>query len=269
MKLPSTKTLTVNVACFLALAWLYGGDLLDAVRAHGAEVSAFLEPPRLAWPAVVLAATLGVLGVVAWGLWRGRGEDFKGYRLLPILLVCSLFVDLVFSENQVPLLPEDVATLSLSHFQEQAQALASEKAVPADPAVLRPLLEELGAPPYLVRGARVASWSLQVRENCEGPIREAPGAQVGTILYCVAPGREVAWATLVGLPAGERFGTPSVLAEEGEPRFVVVQASPPPPSPEEAAAMAGTESFLEPPDPREEPDAAAPDAGIVAPSPLP
>ncbi len=269
MKLPSTKTLTVNVACLLALMWLYGGDLLDAIRAQGAEVSAFLSPPRLAWPAGVLAATLGVLGVGVWGLWRGRGEGFKGYRLLPILLVCALFVDLLFSEDQVPLLPEDVATLSLGHFQEQAQALASEKAVPSDPEVLRPLLEELGAPPYLIRGTRVSSWSLQVRENCEGPIREAPGAQAGTILYCVAPGREVAWATLVGLPSGVRFGTPAVLAEEGEPRFVVVQASPPPPSPEEAAAMAGTEAFLAPPEPGESTDSVSLDAGVVAPSPLP
>jgi hypothetical protein len=233
MKLPSTKTLVANVACLVVLGWLYGGDLMDALQARGAEVSAFLEPPRVGWPAGVLVATVGVLGVVAWGLWRGRGEDFKGYRLLPILLVSALFVDLMFSESQLPMPPTDVAVLSLRHFQQQAQALASEKAVPADPAVLRPLLDELGEPPYLVRGTRVGAWSLQVRENCEGPIAEAPGAQVGTLLYCVSPGRERAWITLVGLEAGARFGVPVVLSVGGEPHYALVRTVGPEPSVEE------------------------------------
>jgi hypothetical protein len=228
MKLPPARTLAANGACLLALTWLYGGELLDALRARDAEVSAFLEPPGVAWPAGVLAVTVGVLGVVAWGLGRQRGEDFKGYRLLPILLVSALFLELTFFESQVPLRPEDVAIASLRHFQERAQALASEEAVPTEPAVLRPLLEELGPPPYLVRGRPVSAWSLLVRENCAGPLREAPGVQVGTLLYCVAPGREVAWATLVALPEGERFGTPAVLAVAGEPLFALIHAGSPP-----------------------------------------
>jgi hypothetical protein len=225
MKLPSTKTLVSNVACLVALGWIYGGDLTDALQARGAEVSAFLAPPRVGWPAGVLVATVGVLGVVAWGLWRGRGEDFKGYRLLPILLVSALFMDLAFSESQLPMPSTDVAVLSLRHFQQQAQALATEQAVPADPAVLRALLDELGEPPYLVRGTRAGAWSLQVRENCEGPIAEAPGTQAGTLLYCVSPGREQAWITLVGLRAGERFGAPAVLSVGGEPHVALVRTA--------------------------------------------
>lgn len=226
MKLPSLKTLLSNLACLLALTWLYGGDLLDALRARSAEVAALLAPPPVVWPAVVLAATAGVLGVVLWGGARGHGEDFKGYRLLPILLVTALFFDLVLQESEVPLRPEDVAAMSLSHFQTRAQALVNGRTVPSEPAVLRALVEELGQPPYLVRGSRAQAWSLQVRQECQGPVNEAPGLEVGTLIYCVAPGREAAWVTLVGLPAGERFGHPAVLSVDGEPRVALVQPLP-------------------------------------------
>jgi hypothetical protein len=256
MTLPSRKTLAANALCLLALAWLYGGDLTDALRARGAEVSALLALPPLLWPAVVLGATAITLAVGAWGLWRGRGEGFKGYRLLPILLVCALFVDLVLAEGQMPLRPEDVALLSLQRFRLQAQALASGRTVPSEPARHQPLLQELGQPPYLVRGTRLQAWALQVRQDCEGPIREAPGVQAGTFLYCVARDRTVAWVTLVGLPAGERFGPPSVLSLEGEPVVEQVQ----PPLPEE-----------EIPPPQEEASSAQPPpsaAGLPGPGPV-
>jgi hypothetical protein len=271
MKLPSPKTLLANAVCLLALAWLYGGDLLDAVRARSAEVSAFLAPPPVVWPAVVLAATVGVLGVVLWGLVRGRGEDFKGYRLLPILLVTALFLDLVLMEKQVPLRPEDVAAMSLGHFQEQAQARVSGRSVPSDPAVLHPLVKELGQPPYLVRGSRAEAWSLQVRQECQGPVKEAPGLEVGTLIYCVSPGKETAWVTLVGLPAGERFGSPAVFSVDGEPHVAVVQPILPE---EEEAGSPPEEPFREPPGtpaPLEPAPEAAPsvDGGGLAPAPTP
>ncbi|HYO57217.1 hypothetical protein [Archangium sp.] len=239
MKLPPFKTLLANAVCLLTLAWLYGGELLDALRARSAEVSAFLAPPPVVWPAVVLAATVGVLGVVLWGVVRGQGEGFKGYRLLPILLVSALFFDLVLAENQAPLRPEDVATLALRQFQDKAQALSDGRTVPADPEVLQSLLAELGPPPYLIRGARAGAWSLQVRQACQGPVREAPGLAVGTLIYCVAPGRERAWVSLIGLPEGERFGLPTVLSVDGEP-YVAVVAVPPAPFPENPVAPAST-----------------------------
>jgi hypothetical protein len=264
MKLPPPKTLLANVLCLLALGWLYGGELLDAVRARSAEVSAFLAPPSLVWPAVVLAATGGGLGVLLWGMWRGQGVGFKGYRLLPILLVSALFFDLALAESRVPLRPEDVASLSLSQFQERARALANGRTVPTDPAVLRPLLDALGPPPYLVRGARARAWSLQVRQDCQGPIREAPGLEVGTLLYCVAPGRERAWITLVGLPAGERFGQPAVLSVDGEPQVAVVQ----PVRPEEGVEAASEAPFgVVPEAPSPEGAEESSDAGRMAPAP--
>lgn len=267
MKLPSPKTVVANVICLVVLLWLYGGDLLDGLRARSAEVSAFLELPQLAWPSVVLVATVGVLGVVLWGVGRERPEGFKGYRLLPILLVCALFVDLILLENQVPLSPEDVALMSLDQFEQRAQTLAKGPSVPTDPALLRTVLEELGQPPYLVRGTRAPAWSLQVRENCDGPVREAPGLEVGTFIYCVAPDRKTAWVSLVGLPVGERFGRPAVVTEDGDTHVGIIQ----PALPEQQAAE-GTPAgpFQAPPEPST--PAVTPestDAGGVAPAPNP
>jgi hypothetical protein len=264
MKLPSPKTVVANAACLLVLLWLYGGDLLDGVRAQSADVSAFLTPPRVTWPVVVLVITLGVLGVVLWGLLRERPEGFKGYRLLPIVLVCALFVDLVLMESQVPLGAEDVALMSLSQFEQRAQSLVNGPTVPSNPAVLRPVLEQMGQPPYLVRGARAEAWSLQVRENCDGPVREAPGLEVGTFIYCVTPDRKLAWVTLVGLPVGERFGRPAVITEDGEPHVAIVQ----PVLPEQETAEGTPQGpFQRPPEPAFAPESR--DAGGMAPAPDP
>jgi len=222
---PSGKTLLINGACLLLVAWLYGGDLSDAIRARDAEVSAFSALPPLIPPAVVLVLGTFALGVVVWGMLRRRGDDFKGYRLLPILLVGGLFMDLVFAERRSPLSPTDVASMSLQQFHGMAQELATPEAVPAEPAVLHRLLEGLGRPPYLVRGQPATEYTLQVRQDCEGPVRSAAGLQPGTFIYCVAPERKGAWITLVGLPAEQRFGLPDVLSVNGETRFLVVQPS--------------------------------------------
>lgn len=224
MKLPSRKTVLANLLSLGAIAWIYGGDLMDALRARDAEVAAFTALPSPVRPALVLALGVLATGVAAWGLARGREEGFKGYRLLPILLVGALFVDLVAAEKRVPLDSTDLASGALLRFHQQAQELVSESAVPDDPRVLQPLLGELGRPPYLVRGEPLEAYTLQVRKDCEGPVREAPaGVRPGTLLYCVAPERRGAWVTLVGLPAGERFGLPSMLSARGEVRFVLVQ----------------------------------------------
>jgi hypothetical protein len=245
MTLPSRKTLLGNALSLAALAWIYGGDLSDALRARGAEVSALTALPSPVGPAVVLALAAIATAVVIGGLARGRGEGFKGYRLLPILLVGSLFVDLVLAESRVPLASLDIASMSLQRFHQLAQALATEQAVPDDPRVLQPLLEELGRPPYLVHGEPVEAYALQVRKDCEGPVREAPGVRPGTLLYCVAPERKGAWVTLVGLPAERRFGEPAVLSAGGEPRFLLVRPLPrdeEPPGAFRDEADAGTSS---------------------------
>ncbi|ATB27903.1 hypothetical protein [Melittangium boletus] len=260
MTLPSRQTLLLNLGCLLALLWLYGGDLWDGLRARSSEVSAFLAPPPVLWPAVVLGVLLVLVGVGLWGMATGRAEGFKGYRLLPILLVCALFFDLVLAEGQVPLDSETVASLSLRQFQEKAQVLVRNGKVPTSPDVLRPVVEELGQPPYLVRGERARAWSLQVRRDCSGPVQEAPGMEVGTLLYCVASGGERAWVSLVGLPAGSRFGMPAVYATEGKPYGVVIEEVPPEEPPEEG---------LLPFEGREEPPPASSDSGLSAPAPTP
>jgi hypothetical protein len=265
MTLPSRKILLANAGCLALLAWLYGGDVSDALQARSAEVSAFTELPSMVRPSVVLVLGALALGAALWGLLTRRGDDYKGYRLLPIVLVGALFVDLVFAERRTPLGSLDLASLALRSFQEQAQELATTSAVPANPAVLSPLLEKLGRPPYLVRGQPLSQYTLQVREGCTGPVGSAPGLQPGTFIYCVAPGRKGAWITLVGLPAGRRFGLPEVISANDEPRFVVVEPviredsgdgelSPPPPfregaPPEEgvpAASSGGMDARPEP-----------------------
>lgn len=223
MKGPSRKTLLANGAALVLLAWLYGGDLADALRARSAETAAFAQLPPLLLPGAVLAVAAGALGGAVWGLLRRRGEDYKGYRLLPLVLVGALFVDLVSAERRVPLGSWDMASLALQHFAGQAQAQATAGNVPADPRVLGALLKDLGAPPYLIRGEPVPAYTLQVRENCEGPVRSVSGLLPGTLLYCVAPERQGAWVTLVGLPAERRFGPPEVLSQAGETRFLLVQ----------------------------------------------
>jgi hypothetical protein len=222
MTRPARKAWLANATCLALLAWLYGGDLRDALQARTAEVAAFEQLPSTLRPAAVLALTAAALAAALYGLARGRGADFRGYRLLPIVLVTALFLDLLFAEREVPVSSAASAGYALQHFAEAARGLATDSAVPPDAARLRPLVEALGRPPYLVRGAPVAAYGLQVRQDCDGPVTEAPGAQVGTLLYCVAPRGEGAWVTLVALPTERRFGAPQVLSAGGRPRVAVV-----------------------------------------------
>lgn len=238
MTLPSRKTLLGNVLSLAAIAWIYGGDLSDAVRARTAEVSALVELPSPVRPTVVLSLAALALGVVVLGgIARGKAEGFKGYRLLPILLVGALFADLVLAESRIPIDSTDMASMSLQRFQKLAQELSTRDAVVDDPRILQPFLEEMGRPPYLVRGEPMTAYTLQVRKDCEGPVRDAPGVRPGTVLYCVAPERKAAWVTVVGLSGETRFGSPEMLSVRGEVRFLLVQPAIPdeaPPEPGDA-----------------------------------
>lgn len=260
MTLPSRKTLLGNLLSLAALAWIYGGDLADAVRARSADVSALVELPSPVRPAVVLCLAALALGVViVGGLARGRADDFKGYRLLPILLVGALFFDLMLAESRIPIESTDAASMALQRFQKLAQEQSTLDAVVEDPRVLQSFLEQLGRPPYLVRGEQLPGYTLQVRKDCEGPVQEAPGVRPGTLLYCVAPERKGAWVTLVGLSAETRFGPPEVLSVGGQTRFLLVQPALGEESPEpgtafrdaeppsaDVAADAGSTSSLQP-----------------------
>ncbi|RKH42905.1 hypothetical protein [Corallococcus sicarius] len=220
---PTRRTLVTNLLCLGALGWLYGGDLANALRIRAAEVSSFASPPSAPRAGVVLGLTVVALVVFAMGLLRKQPEGFKGYRLLPILLVGALFVDLVVAEGTAPLDAPERATVALQHFQEGAQRLATLEAVPSEARVLQPLVDTLGPAPYQVHGVPVGGYALQVRTGCEGPLRETSGARPGTLLYCVSRDSRQAWVTLVGLPAEVRLGAPALFSLRGEPRIAVIR----------------------------------------------
>ncbi|RKH57225.1 hypothetical protein [Corallococcus aberystwythensis] len=224
---PAVKTLLTNVVCLGALGWIYGGDLSDALRARTAEVSALQTPPSAVHASVVLGLTGVGLAVFLAGLLRKKPEGFKGYRLLPVLLVIALFLDLVLVEGKTPLDSPELGAVALQRFQADAQKRATVDAVPSRAQELQPFVDALGAPPYLEHGVPVPAYALQVRMDCEGPVRHAPGTRPGTLFYCVARDGKQAWVTLGGLPAEVRFGAPAVLSQRGEPRVAVVRAQVP------------------------------------------
>lgn len=215
MTLPSRKTLLANGLSLSALAWLYGGDLRDALRARDAEVAAYTQLPSVGLPALAVALTACVAAVAVWGLLRRRDDGFKGYRLAPILLVVALMVDLVGSERSGFLSSTELTSAVLADFRDAATALATPEAVPTDPAVLRPLVERFGPAPYLVRGQPVGPFTLEVREGCTTPASDMRGARPGTLVYCVSGDRREAWISAVGLPRERRFGPPEMVSTSG------------------------------------------------------
>ena len=211
-------TLIINALLVLLFVWLYGGELFDASHARVAEVSALSKPPNV-WLAVIallLAALAG--GVTVLGVMRKKTNDWRGYRLLPIVAVVTLFVDLlVVSAGTVPLGAFERATLALQVVEQRLNQLASDTAVPTDPATLEPLLADFGGAPWLVKGAAVPKWSLLVRANCTDASTTSAGVAAGTFIYCYAPDRSQGWLTLVGLPREQRFGDPAIVSANGEP----------------------------------------------------
>jgi hypothetical protein len=173
--------------------------------------------PNIAFAVAALTLTLAVAAVAAWGAWKGKPESFRGYRLPPIAFVLVVFVDLfVFSSATGTTLP---AATQLAQAMDSLRARIQERttaqAVPTDVGALQALVAGLGPPPYLARGQRVARYALELRNGCEQPVLEAPGAALGTIFYCVAPDAAEAWLTVVGLPAGETFGEPRLFSLGG------------------------------------------------------
>lgn len=230
MKGPGRGLVVVGLASALLLAWLYGGDLLDFFRARKAPVSAFTELPNVWFAGAVLAATAAAAGAFAWGLGSKKGPDYRGYRLLPIVALVSLFIDLfALSASKVPIGSADHLSMTLQLFQQQAQGLATAAAVSDDPAALSALLPSLGEPPFLLEGRRAKAYSLQLRTGCAGPAGAAgaaPATQVGTFIYCVAKDRQTAWTTVVALPAEERFGEAAIFTRGGQLQAALVTATP-------------------------------------------
>jgi hypothetical protein len=194
---------------------MYGGDLRDALRARDAEVAAYTHLPSVFPPALAVALTACVTAVTVWGLLRRRDDTFKGYRLPPILLVVTLMVDLVGSENSGFLGSGDLSSAALGELRDAATELATPEGVPTDPVVLGRLVEKLGPAPYLVRGQPVGPFTLEVREGCTDAASDARAARPGTLVYCVSAERKAAWISAVGLPMERRFGTPEMVSSNG------------------------------------------------------
>lgn len=223
------STVIVHAAFLVLLGWFYGGDLLDAARVPGAEVSALTEPPSALFAGAVLLFTAIALGIAVGGALRGRGRDFKGYRLLPVIGVVALFVDVfAISAQKLPMSASDQLGIALEQLRMALEERSSPQAgVVTEEAILREEVARLGSPPLLVRGVRPAAWGLQVRRECDGPVTEAPGVQAGTILYCASADRRRAWLTAVAFPVGQKFGAPALLRRGDELLYGVIDVTNP------------------------------------------
>lgn len=223
MKLPGRATLAANVVALGFLLFLYAGDLYDYTRAQTAEVSAMVKMPNIAFAGAVVVLTIALTVFALLTMAKNSPKDHRAYRLLPILAVVAMFVDLfVLSADTSMISPPDQTTLTLQMLARAATERSGTEAVASAERDIKDLLKELGAPPYLIRGKPAESYSLQYRENCDGPIEDAPGAQVGTFLYCVSKTKKEAWITVVALPYEARFGSPQVFSKDGRAMVAIV-----------------------------------------------
>ena len=221
----SRVTLLINGLCGLSLAWLYLGDALDSLHARTAEVSAYLEPPNLGFAVAVLLATAVGTGATVLGMVQRRQNNWRGYRLMPIVTVVVLFIDLfLFKASQSPLNASDRTSLTLQTFAEAASAAASVTAVPQNSAELQAMVEQFGSPAYRVNGAPAKAWSVAVRQGCSGPVNARKDEPLGTLFYCVSVDLKAAWISAVTLPVGTYFGAPQLFTQHGELVFSTVNA---------------------------------------------
>jgi hypothetical protein len=226
--------LAVSTVSLLLMGWLYGGDVSDALAARGAEVAAFTEPPSLVFATLVLAATLGGAFATVYGAVKKKSGAWRGYRVMPIIVVVVLFVDLVFlSASRSPLSSSDRAIGTLTLLTNQANLLATAKQVPTAQQ-LEPLLQPLDPPAYLVKGERPKTWRLVERPSCSGPDEDAKGEPAGTVVYCTSADGQQAWLSLIALPYEQRFGTAAVMKRNGKVVSGLVTTHPEPGPDEEA-----------------------------------
>jgi hypothetical protein len=219
-------TLAVNGAAFALLAWLYGGDISDVLQSQSAEVSAMSQPPSLPFAVVLLALTLLGGGLTVLGVQQRRDGTWKGYRVMPIVLVVGLFVDLfVVSANKTQFSSAARAANAIQQLETRATELSSAAGVSVDAARLQQVLDGLGEPPFLVKGQGVPKWRLEVSSGCSGPRLERGEAAPGTLFYCVSGDRKRAWITAVGLPREVRFGAAALVSSQGQPLVGVVEAA--------------------------------------------
>jgi hypothetical protein len=217
----------INAALALLLLWLYGGDVLDVLRATGSEAAALAALPSLPFAAIALLGMLLGSGLTVQGALGRRDASWRGYRVMPIVAVVVLFVDLFVLASGRPTVASNArAVAALDGFEQHASELSKPNAVPADAHTLEPVVKALGPTPWLRRGEVVPEWTLKVFTGCQAPRTDAAGEVAGTLLYCVNEPRTLAWITLVGLPFDQRFGSPALVTQGGAPLVGVVRVAP-------------------------------------------
>jgi len=221
-------TVFLPAGALLGVFGLWGVDLLTWWRARQAPVAAIPDPPNLVWSCAVLGLALLLLALCVLGWRRRRGPEYRAYRLPPILLVTALFAELfVFGADQLPISSGERLQAAIQLLAQAASKASKDGQVPRDPAVLQALAVPLGVPAYLAHGKPPGPFRVQVRQGCEGPVRDAPGSQLGTLLYCVGKDGKEAWVSAVALPAERTYGPPAVYSRGGVVQWAKASGTPP------------------------------------------
>lgn len=206
-------SIALRVLLLAFLGWLYGGDVVRWLQAQGAEVTALSDLPRL-WLGL-LGTAVTVAGAVVLVQGRAQPASWKPKRLFTIGVLGLIFFDfVVLNSRRSPLTAEEQSVLAVQSVAEAANRMSAPEGVIRDPSLLQSFLSELGPVPFFVKGERVPAWKLELRERCQGPAADAREAEVGTVIYCVAPDRQRAWVTLVGTPLGQVFGPRAVVSTQ-------------------------------------------------------
>lgn len=226
---PPKSTWIPAAVAFAILAWMYGTDVADAIRARTSEVAALTALPNPFYAAGVLCFALAAVAAFVAAMAQRRPADYRGYRLLPILTVLVLFVDLFVLPNPSAALPAFTTSRAVELLAQQARA--PDGRLITDAATLEGIAARMEAPHYLAGGVRVPSYAVKVHTDCAGPLLSAAGERAGTLLYCLSAAQDHAWITAVGLPDDQRFGDAAIFSVGGVPYVGQVSAGTTPSTP--------------------------------------
>ncbi|MFZ5438799.1 MAG: hypothetical protein ACOZQL_02260 [Myxococcota bacterium] len=215
MKPLPLRSIALQAILVAFMAWLYGGDLLRAVRAATSSVALLTVAPSLELSVIGLLVT-GALGVTL-GLTalRKQPSRWRARRLALVGAATLLLVDFgALANRHPPMTAVESLALTLHAFADEASAASGPESVAREPEALRALLARAPAPPLFVGGEKLAAWKLEVRERCAGPASDVGTATPGTFVYCVSADRHRAWVTVVATREAQTFGAPAVVGVE-------------------------------------------------------
>ena len=217
---PRPRLIAPLLSTAFALALILDQLRLGWLAGH-AEVSHLLAaPPVWLW---AVFALLALAALYAAMVLAQRRADVRLSRLPLLLLVVVAFVEFfVTPAVRTPGGPDEPSLL-VHMFDALAESSAVELGrLPSSTAELAPVVAQLGVPPYLVHGARVPRWKLELKRNCDGPESRVGDLGAGTYVYCLSADGGQAWVTVVGRQSST-FGPPEILSERGKPVFGAVK----------------------------------------------